>query len=188
MPTDPMRPATPSDPPRARAANLLGAVALEAARAQEAAGREVLGHGGTDSAALVVLAASPGRTVEQLRRPLGLSQPGATRLVDRLVSAGWVVRGGPGGRQGLELRLTPAGRRVLDELLAARRRALTGLREPLEPAEIERLADLLSRVLAARTASRADLERICRLCERPACARCPVGAALDALIAAGAAD
>ena len=163
---------------RARTANLLGALALEAAQAQERATRAVVGQTGAAAAALVMIAARPGRTVEQLRGPLGLSQPGATRLLERLVGEGWVERGGAGGRRGLSIHLTPAGRRVLDDLLAARQAALTRLLEPLAPTDLDGLAGHLETLLAARTGGLADLDRLCRLCERRACAECPVAAAV----------
>jgi DNA-binding MarR family transcriptional regulator len=163
----------------ARTVNLLGALALEATRAQEQATQDVVGQSGSAAAALVVIAAAPGRTIEQLRRPLNLTQPGATRLVERLVRTGWVERRGPGGRRGLQLHLTAAGQRVLDELLTARRRALAKLLEPLAEAQQTQLSELLETLLAARIHDRADLERVCRLCERRTCARCPVGHALD---------
>src|SRR5688500_4815298 len=125
-----------------RTANLLGALALEAAHAEEQATQAVVGQAGAAAAALVVIAAAPGRTIEQLRGPLGLTQPGATRLVERLVHAGWVERGGSGGRRGLQLRLTAAGRQIFDELLAARRAALTELLEPLSEAQRAQLSEL----------------------------------------------
>src|SRR4051794_8039452 len=165
-----------------RTANLLGAFALEATRAQERAVQAVVGPPGAAAAAIVVIAASPGRTIEQLRGPLGLTQPGATRLVERLVRAGWVDRAGPGGRRGLRLTLTAAGVRVFDELLAARRAALTELLAALAPAQREQLGEALETLLAGRVHDRPDLERVCRLCERRACARCPVGGALDRLV------
>src|SRR5215212_1107099 len=91
-----------------RLANLLGALTLELAHAQEAAAAAVVEQGGAAAAALVVIAAAPGRTIEDLRRPLRLTQPGATRLVERLVRAGWVERGEVAGRRGLRLTLTDA--------------------------------------------------------------------------------
>jgi DNA-binding MarR family transcriptional regulator len=163
---------------RARTANLLGALALEAVHAQERATHAVVGQAGAAAAALVMIAATPGRSIEQLRGALGLSQPGATRLMDRLVQQGWIERAGATGRRGLSIRLTPAGERVLDDLLAARRAALTRLLEPLPAADLAQLATLLESLLAARTATRADLERLCRLCERRACAHCPVAHSL----------
>jgi MarR family transcriptional regulator, negative regulator of the multidrug operon emrRAB len=161
-----------------RTANLLGALALDAAGVLEAATRPIVGHAGAAAAALVTVAAHPGRTIEALRAPLGLSQPGAVRLVERLVALGWVERSGAGGRRGLELRLTPEGEGVLEEMLGARRAALAELLDPLTPAERDRLSGLLEKLLAARTDERADLERLCRLCEWRICDECPVAGAL----------
>jgi MarR family transcriptional regulator, negative regulator of the multidrug operon emrRAB len=175
----------PAPPNLARTANLLGALSLEATHAQSHATRQQLGKAGEAAAALVLIAADPGRTIERLRAPLGLSQPGATRLMQRLAAEGWIVLDGPGGRRGLQVRLTAAGERMLDALLAVRRAALTELLDPLSDAELTQLSGLLERLLAARTSDRAALERLCRLCDRPACAACPVGRALDAILAAG---
>jgi DNA-binding MarR family transcriptional regulator len=162
----------------ARLANLLGALALEAAGALDAATRPVVGQAGAAAAALVTIAAHPGRTIEQLRAPLGLSQPGAVRLVERLAHAGWVERTGPGGRRGFALDLTPQGESVLDDLLAARRAALAELLEPLGARERTQLTGLLEKLLAARSGDRSDLERLCRLCEWRTCDRCPVAGAV----------
>ena len=154
----------------ARTANLLGALGLEAATALAA------GPGATMSA-LVTIAAHPNRTVEELRGPLGLSQPGAARLVQRLVDAGWVERDGPGGRGGLRLRPTAAGLRVVDEFVEARREALLELLAPLTADERDQLAGMLERMLAARTRGTVGAKRLCRLCERRVCERCPVARA-----------
>ncbi len=159
-----------------RTANLLGALALEATRLMDTV-REPVGRGGAAAPALVTIGAYPGRTIEQLRAPLGLSQPGAVRLVERLTDSAWVERGGSRGRHGFELRLTPGGEAIVDDLLARRRAALSELLEPLSDAERRRLEALLEKRLAARTRERADLERLCRLCERRVCERCPVAAA-----------
>src|SRR3954470_24952986 len=125
-----------------RTANLLGALALEATRAQEQATHAVVGQAGAAAAAIVVIAASPGRTIEQLRAPLGLTQPGTTRLVERLVRAGWVDRAGPGGRRGVRLTRTATGRQIHDQMLAARRLALTALLEPLSSAQHSELGEM----------------------------------------------
>jgi MarR family transcriptional repressor of emrRAB len=145
-------------------------VGLEAASVLPAGRGATLG-------ALVTIAAHPDRTVEELRAPLGLSQPGAARLVQRLVDAGWAERRGPGGRGGLRLRATDAGLRVVDEFVAERRAALLELLEPLTPEERDTLASLLERLLAARTSGLAGAKRLCRLCDRRVCQRCPVARA-----------
>jgi MarR family transcriptional regulator, negative regulator of the multidrug operon emrRAB len=159
-----------------RATNLLGALALEAAGAMNAV-HEPVGQAGAAAPALVTIGAYPGRTIEQLRAPLGLSQPGAVRLVERLARAGWVERAGSRGRHGFELRLTDAGQDVVDQLLASRREGLEELLDPLTTRERVQLERLLEKLLAGRTHNRGDLERLCRLCERRVCERCPVAAA-----------
>ena len=158
-----------------RTANLLGALALEAASVQERAAEAVVGQTGAAAGALVTIAAHPNRTIEELRAPLGLSQPGAARLVHRLVDAGWVERSGPGGRGGHRLTVTAAARELLDQLFTARRNALLEVLAPLAGDEREALAAILERLLAARTTDVVSAKHLCRLCERPTCARCPVG-------------
>ena len=154
----------------ARTANLVGAFGLEAATVMPA------GRGATMSA-LITIAAHPNRTVEELREPLGLSQPGAARLVQRLVDEGLVTRGGPGGRGGLRLRPTDKGRRAVDDFTEERRAQLLELLDPLTEAERDQLSSMLERMLAARTESVTGAKRLCRLCERRVCERCPVARA-----------
>jgi DNA-binding MarR family transcriptional regulator len=161
----------------ARLANLLGAWAQEAAEALDAAGHEVAGAGGGVPAALTTIGARPGLTMEELRAALRLSQPGALRLVERLERSGRVRRrAGTGRARGLEL--TAAGRRAEQRLLARRRERLLDLLAPLDEDGRQRLTELLELLLAERTHDHDDLERLCRLCERTACARCPVEHAL----------
>jgi MarR family transcriptional regulator, negative regulator of the multidrug operon emrRAB len=169
-----------------RTANLLGALSTDLARGIETATAAVVGQAGAATAALVVIAAAPGRTIEHLRRPLGLTQPGATRLVERLVQAGWVHRAPARQRRGLELTLTDQGHEILEEVLAARRAAIEEALSALTAAEQDQLSAILETLLAARIADRADLERVCRLCERKSCRACPVGAKLDLLLAEAA--
>src|SRR3712207_2247457 len=124
--------------PDARVANLLGAASLSVADAVRRAVEEAVGAGGAIPAGLVTIDAYPGHSIEQLRAALGLSQPGAVRLVDRLEREGWAERRSGTGRS-VALFLTPAGRRVVRRLLSARDAALAELLEPLEPAERDQL-------------------------------------------------
>ena len=73
--------------------------------------------------------------------------------------------------------LTAAGREVLDAFFEARRAALLVLLDPLSGGERDTLAGLLERLLAARTEGVTGAKRLCRLCERRACERCPVARA-----------
>ena len=162
----------------ARTINLFGALALEAVTVQERAATAAVGQAGAAAGALVIIAAHPNKSLEELRVPLGLSQPGTTRLIDRLVQAGWVERSGTGGRRGVQLRLTPAGSKVVERIFAARRAALAELLAPLGADDRKRFEAMLERLLAARTGDGIDARRLCRVCERPVCRRCPVAHAV----------
>jgi DNA-binding MarR family transcriptional regulator len=163
--------------PGDRCGNLLGAVSLSVVEAVRESVERAVGVGGAVPAALVTIDAYPGQSIEQLRASVGLSQPGAVRLVDRLEREGWAKRGSGQGRA-VALSLTAAGRRVVARLLTAREEALAGLMEPLGPEERSRLTPLLEKLLAGQTHERRDLEHLCRLCRREVCERCPVAGAL----------
>src|SRR3954470_16045517 len=108
-----------------RRANMLGAFALAVADRMRAETEAAVGHSGAAAAALVMVAQFPDRTVEFLRRAVGLSHPAAVRVVDRLVEAKlvrrrpapWPGRGPPAGgrpggaRPGRGRRRRPAGAR-----------------------------------------------------------------------------
>jgi DNA-binding MarR family transcriptional regulator len=157
----------------ARDANLLGAWSLAVADAVREATESVTGLGGAVPGALVTLGAYPGRSVEDLRAALGLSQPGAVRLVDRLEQEGWATRR-PGDGRALALELTAKGRRAASRLLDERERAIEALLEPLGERDRQTLERLLEKVLRPRAAAGCDPEFMCRLCERAACPSCPV--------------
>ena len=81
----------------------------------------------------MVIAAAPGRTIEHLRGPLGLTQPGATAS-----SSAWSERAGLSAAIAdratrTSLTLSDAGEAVLEQMHAARRAALTEALAPLAP-------------------------------------------------------
>src|SRR4051794_12303197 len=179
-----------------RLANLLGAWTSEAETAMRRALEAEARLGGGGPAAPVSIPQRPGPSMPPppappglpqpgaprlLQRPpaagRGLTQPGLLRLVERLEAAGWVRRRAGAGRAA-RLDLTPAGDRVTAALQRRRAAVAEELLAPLGPDDRERLARLLETLLAARTGDRDDLERLCRLCDRDACPRCPVAGAL----------
>jgi len=163
-----------------RTANLLGALALTLADRTEGAVRASGHPGGSDAAALVSLRSyAEGHPIDVLRRALGLSQPGTVRLVDRLEARGLVRRGpGTGDGRTVGLRLTAAGRRAADKILAARGGRLDEALGALDDGERAALAVLLEKMLAAQTTDRASARSICKMCDADACGhhegRCPV--------------
>lgn len=168
-----------------RTVNLLGALALVLSDRVEAAVRDVGGLSARDAAALITLRNYAEREpLSVLEQALGLSQPGAVRLADRLAQRGLVQRRREGpDRREVRLSLTDEGRAAADGALRERSGALEGLLGSLGPAGRRALEPLLEELLAAATASRADARTTCRLCDAVACghpARCPVTRAADA--------
>lgn len=163
-----------------RTANLLGATALAVADLALAGATKAAGTSASGAAALVALAASPGLSVTELGRRVGLSQSAAARMVDSLESDGLAERRqGPG--RWVSVVPTAAGRRTSQSLLAARGSPLTGMLDALDEAERDTLAELLGKLLARAYAEVGDAELMCRLCDRAGCVRdgavCPVGQA-----------
>lgn len=127
------------------------------------------GHATSEAAALVTLRAHADQGVGWLSRVLGLTDSGATRLVQRLVSAGLVEQAAGDDRRGRSLRLTPAGRTRADEVLASRRHRVAAVLSPLSAAERAILEGLLETVVTALAHDRPTALRTCRLCDRAAC-------------------
>lgn len=159
-----------------RTANLLGAVGLAVADRIKAMARGVLKHTGETPAALVVIGYGLGPSNDQLRRILGLSHPGAVRLVDRLVAGGLVERRQGRDKRAIALHLTERGSLLRERLLKGRLAAIRPYLSPLTDLEQETLAALLHKMLASMDTT--DLERcaICRLCDHSVCTDCPIPA------------
>lgn len=159
----------------ARTANLLGALSLTVTDAMMDAVASV-GRGGATPTALVLLHDEPGMSVTELGTATGLTQPGATRLVDALEAEGLVVRGP--GRDGRThaLRLSAAGQRRVRSLLARRDEMLDALLSPLTTTERRQLEGLLDRLLRSWVRDEPHAIEVCRLCDATVCPvdRCPV--------------
>lgn len=97
--------------------------------------------------AMIRLRRSPGgfTTMTRLGAEVSLTSGGITRLVDRLVEAGYAERSScPTDRRSVYVRLTPAGVRTVDEATAAHRSALEAhLLGPLSLAERRALESAL---------------------------------------------
>jgi DNA-binding MarR family transcriptional regulator len=162
---------------RQREANLLGVLALEVAGRVTAATSEAASLGAAAPAAIAALQLYPGCTIEELRRVIGLSQPGAVRLVDRLQSTGVVER--RAGRDGrtVALELTDDGAATARRILEARLRAVDDVLAVLDDDGRRALEPLLERLVGSLAADRAEARRVCRLCDVDACGhpeRCPI--------------
>jgi MarR family transcriptional regulator, negative regulator of the multidrug operon emrRAB len=159
-----------------RTANLLGVVGLAVADRIEDTARDILSHAGETPAALVVIGYGSGPSNDQLRRILGLSHPGAVRLVDRLVADGLVERREGRDKRAVALYLSKRGVALREKLLKERLAAIRPLLAPLTGPEQETFAALLHKMLSSMETT--DLERctLCRLCDDRVCSNCPIPA------------
>lgn len=163
-----------------RLPNLFGALCLAVTDQMATAGQAAVGLAGSGPAALVTVCTRPGISIESLRRILGISQPAAVRVVDRLVAAGLVTRNpGPDART-VALQVTASGRRRAQAVLTARLRAAQATLDSLTDRERGDLSWLLARLLGTLPATRDDARHLCRLCDHSACAdpHCPVDRAV----------
>jgi MarR family transcriptional regulator, negative regulator of the multidrug operon emrRAB len=155
--------------------NRLGAFVLELGDRLRRETEQAIGHTGAAAAALVTIAQYPDRTVEFLRRAIGLSHPAAVRVVDRLVEQGLVGRRPAGAGPAVALTVTAAGRRRARQILDRRRRVLADALPHLSRAESAALSAILDRALAGLADS--PHTTTCRLCDQGRCRRggdCPV--------------
>ena len=163
----------------ARTANLLGAIALGLAdNILDTAERHVA-HGGCTPAALCVIGHEPGQSIDFLARVLGMSHPGAVRLVDRLEADGLIQRRPSKDGRTVALHLTVSGRKLRMKLLADRRTALQQAMKLLSRAERAQLGGLLEKMLIGLKRGPLHAYTICRLCEDAVCAPCPMTVAAE---------
>jgi len=162
-----------------RTANLLGAAALLVSDAVLAGAAQEAGRSGAAGAALAWLAQEPGCGIEQLRRPLGLSQSATVRVVDALEADGLARRSPGADARSVRVELTPAGRRVARAVLRRRSAVVDTALAALTGSERDDLTRLLEKMLGALTTDSDHAERVCRLCDWTSCPdpQCPVGLA-----------
>lgn len=86
--------------------------------------------------------------MHELAAAVLLSKSGLTRIADRLEEAGLVARAAvPGDRRSLHVRLTPAGRRLVEETRPVVQRSVAAhFGRHLSDAELTTLRDALTRV------------------------------------------
>jgi DNA-binding MarR family transcriptional regulator len=115
--------------------------------------------------------------VDHLRKIVGLSAAGTTRLVDKLQADGLIERRASlaDGRS-RAVTLTRAGSRSADAVLKARRTVYANALAVLSVRERKQLERMLDAMLTALTPDRATCEMTCRLCDIAACPQdvCPV--------------
>ena len=168
----------------ARAANIVGALALVLTDRMTEAAQAAAGSSVSGAVALSALEQILRELrIDVLRQVLGLTHSGAVRLVDRLEQAGLAERGpGQDGRSTTVL-LTAPGRRAAAAVTEARAAALGDALAALDAAEQRQLGRPPEqfrdrRVLVGLKRGAGATRWTCRLCDTTACGRaagrCPV--------------
>lgn len=158
-----------------RDTNLLGALAVAISDAITRAAETHAPEPGPAAAAIMLVAHLPGMSIDALRIGVGLSHPGAVRLVDRLEARGLVERrsSAEDGRR-VALHLTPAGDQAAAAIAEGRHKAIADALAGLPDAERSAFVATTEKLLAALVAGPDDALRVCRLCDEAVCTRCPV--------------
>ena len=162
-----------------RTANLLGALSLVIADRVADAITVIDGHSTSAATTLSALYHFLDRpSIDLLRQVLGLTSSGTVRLIDRLEVAGYVTRGpGRDGRT-TTVALTSEGRRVAEQVSAARATVLSKTLEAMSPDDRTRLDSIASQLLVGMIRAPGATRWICRVCDTQACGRddgrCPV--------------
>jgi MarR family transcriptional regulator, negative regulator of the multidrug operon emrRAB len=175
----------------ARLANLLGALSTGLADGVHEATSAAAQLDEAAAAALIALLDfSPRGSVQTLSQVLGLTHSGAVRLVDRLVSAGYVARAPGRDARSHSPRLTTTGVKVAQRVRIAREGAIARTLGTLSDTERATLTRLCERLISALTRQRLEQRAagftpaggaLCRMCDFTACGRdkgtCPAAEA-----------
>jgi DNA-binding MarR family transcriptional regulator len=153
---------------------MTGAFALAVSDAVRAGTEDLVGRAGGAAAALTTIVQFPDRSVEFLRRAIGLSHSATVRVVDQLVADGLVLRARSASGPAVALTATSAGHDLAAAVLARRQQVLVDAVSGLTDAEAAVLTSLLDALLI-RVADDSGTTA-CRLCDQQQCrARgCPV--------------
>lgn len=160
--------------------NIVGALSLAISDSVHQGTQEQAPEVGPAAAAIALLGHEPGMSIERLRRALGLSHPGAVRLVDRLVTQGVVERRpSEADRRTVALHLTGEGNTNCAALLAVRHERIARALEVLDPEEREVLGRITEKLLHGLVQDLDQAYSVCRLCDPASCTDCPVADALE---------
>ncbi len=132
------------------------------------------------AAAITLIGHVPGLTIRYLSLALGLSHPGAVRLVDRLVAQGAVTReSAVDDGRAVALTLTDYGQALNRKALQRRADRLGSVLNVLNTEDRTALARIAEKLLRNALADPVHALKICRLCDDEACVNCPVEAELE---------
>ena len=104
------------------------------------------------------------QTIGDVAAFLGISDPAASKAVDKLVREKLVRRSEAEDRRAISLSLTASGRRLLVLYEEARRQKLQAIFERVPPEELHRVAEFLDQISAHLLESGPPAEELCLQC------------------------
>jgi DNA-binding MarR family transcriptional regulator len=114
---------------------------------------------------LKLVALSEAQTIGDVAAFLGVSNPAASKAVDKLVRQDLLVRReAEADRRAIQLSLTEPSRRLLAIYDAAKNRKLSALFRQFSPRDLRRTAELLDRLSAGIVDHKAKAEDLCLQC------------------------
>jgi DNA-binding MarR family transcriptional regulator len=134
-----------------------------------------------DSTILLAIHAHSGVSIGRIAAMVRLSHSGAVRVVDRLQSAGDVLRAQGSDRRNVSLRLTEHGRVRAERILEDQKSTVEARLKQLSPSDTQRLEIILRQLLDGVAENPLQAWRLCRNCDHGICekSRCVVGKHLE---------
>jgi DNA-binding MarR family transcriptional regulator len=119
----------------------------------------------------------PGSSIELIASHIGLTHSATVRLVDKLVERGLVEKGRAAkDARAQSLMLSKAGKRVVQQLHAARNRVIDGLLSGLDTGRRQGLEEAIRAILHRCVEPGREADVTCRVCDDRRCTPdiCPI--------------
>lgn len=102
--------------------------------------------------AVVALSGTGGASINDVARELGIDQSGASRMVGQAVERGYLEKASAADARRRVVRVTEAGRGLVSQAHAWQEATFAELTSGWTPGEVERFAELMTRLVTNRTA------------------------------------
>jgi MarR family transcriptional repressor of emrRAB len=158
-------------------ANILGALSLLIQDRVEGAWRAELDLSPMAAAALVQIDNEPGSSIELIAGHIGLTHSATVRVIDKLAERGLVEKDrARKDARAQNLKLSKAGKRVVQQIHAARNQVTDDLLSGLDPAQRRALEAAIRSILHRVVEPGREADVTCRVCDDRRCTPdiCPI--------------
>lgn len=158
-------------------ANILGALSLLIQDRVESAWQAELDLSPMAAAALVQIDNEPGSSIELIASHIGLTHSATVRVIDKLAERGLVEKDrARRDARAQSLTLSKAGKRVVQQLHAARNHVTDDLLSSLDPAQRRALEAAIRAILHRVVEPGREADVTCRVCDDRRCTPdiCPI--------------